>query len=117
MAFKRFPLLGFPGETNKPDGNILYQCHLPTARIALWTIRPISLSNPDRYELNLYKPLRDDMHKDDSLTEPCDRVAPDQPPIYVRSALEAQLAIFYLLQTYLPTETINDICSADQATG
>lgn len=113
MAFERFPLLGFPGEINRPDGNVLYQCHFPNARIALWVVAPFSLTK--RYELNLYKPLPHDAHRDDTLTDPSDRFAADQPPITIRSALEAQLAIFYLVQTYLPTETIDDIYSTDQA--
>jgi len=111
IAKARFPLLGFPSETNKPDGVIVYQCTFPTARIALWKY---GNGNSVVYGLNLYKPLPDDAHRDDTLTDQRDRYYEGQGPITIYSALEAQLMIYHLIQKYLPTEDIDDICSTIQ---
>ena len=100
MPQNRFPLMGFPGERNKRDGMVVYQCFFPTARIALWTLVA------GGYELNLYRPFPDDAHRDDTLTDHCDRYAKHQAPIFVNDAFEAQLAIFYLVQTYLPGDLL-----------
>ena len=96
----RFPLLGFPNENNKPDGNVVYQCFFGIARIALWDTSPQKIGV--NFELNIYKPLPDDAYRDDTLTDHRDRYARNQPPISVNDAFEAQLAIFYLIQKYLP---------------
>jgi len=109
MEYNKFPLMGFPGEHNRPDGNVVYQCFFPGARIALWWTQRYT-----RYELNLYKPLPDDAHRDDTLTDHHDRYNHNQAPISVHDVLEAQLAIFYLTQKYLPAGVTDDICNADQ---
>jgi hypothetical protein len=105
MEYKLFPLMGFPGEHNKPDGGVIYQCFFPTARIALWKVTPPTRTS--RYEVNLYKLLHTDAHSDDTLTDHRDRFARHQAPISVACALEAQLAINYLIQTHLPTGDTN----------
>ena len=97
MNTKLFPLMGFPGEHNRRDGMVVYQCFFPDARIALWTFAA------GGYQLNLYRPFHDDAHRDDTLTDKPDRYAPDQNPITVHCVVEAQLAINYLVQKYLPT--------------
>jgi len=107
MAYEIFPLMGFPGETNKQDGNVHYQCHFGIARIALW-------NSGTGYALNIYKPLPDDAHRDDTLTDHCDRYDPYQRPIKVGCVFEAQLAINYLIQIYLPTEVTNDFSNASE---
>jgi hypothetical protein len=115
MEYKTFPLMGFPGETNKPDGTVVYQCFFPTARIALWKVVPFTLTN--RFELNLYRPFPDDAYPDDTLTDYCDRFDVAQEPIPVNCVMEAQLAINFLVQKYLPTEVTNDFSNASEAAG
>jgi len=110
MDYSIFPLMGFPGETNKPDGGVVYQCFFPTGRIALWRTK-----HSRYYELNLYRPFPDDAHKDDTLTDHRDRIAAWQNPVRVNCVLEAQLAINYLIQTHLPTGDTN-VSSPDTVT-
>ena len=104
MEYKRrFPLMGFPKETNKRDGDIIYQCWFEGGRIALWQEPPTK-----NYALNIYR-LR---FTDESQSHVQDRLCSTQPPIRVNDAFEAQLAIFYLVQTYLPTEVTHDVSEA-----
>ena len=112
MEYKTFPLMGFPGETNKPDGSVVYQCYFPGARIALWII---DVAPSRRYEVNIYKPFPDDAHRDDTLTDHRDRFHMPQNPITIHCVMEAQLVINYLIQKYLPTEVTDDtLCSDSQ---
>ena len=61
-----FPLLGFPGENNK--ARWYWRCSAssppPASRIAEGGLADVHLP-----ELNLYKPLPDDAHRDDTLTD------------------------------------------------
>jgi hypothetical protein len=109
MESNRFPLLGFPGETNVRDGDILYRCYFEgKARVALWKHK-----HDRTYALNLYHAR----FTDESLTHVRDRISLRQGPIYVDDAFEAQLAIFYLVQKYLPTGVTDDISHAYQEDG
>jgi len=107
MEYSKFPLLGFPKESNKPDGDIVYKCWFEGARVFIWKDK----NDPVTYGLNLYKPR----FTDESQTHVMDRICKEQGPIHVADAFEAQLAIFYLIQKYLPTGVTDDICHADQA--
>jgi hypothetical protein len=104
----RFALLGFPNETNEPRSNVVYQCFVHNARIALWERRALK-----GYALNLYRAIPDSRMLNDTLTDVRDRYHVSQGPIEVADAFEAQLAINYLIQTYLPREVTGDIDGAD----
>jgi hypothetical protein len=109
---ERFPLLGFPNETNIPAGEIVYQCWFgTTARVAIWQWQQHrTMREKGRYGVNLYV-----NHATDKLcTHVQDRYSYKQKPIAVNDAFEAQLAINYLIQTHLPQEVIDDISNAGE---
>ena len=104
MEYK-FPLLGFPRESNKGWGGVIYQCWFSNARIALWT------HNQTNFALNIYHAR----FTDDVMTHKEDRFEPTQDAIVVRDAFEAMAMIIYLVQKYLPTEVTNDERCTGQA--
>jgi hypothetical protein len=106
MEYKKFPLMGFPKETNQRDQDIIYRCWFEGGRIAMWR----TPYDAGLYALNMYHCR----FTDESVTHVQDRINPKQGPIYVSDVLEAQLAINWLIQTYLPTEVTNDFSSTIQ---
>jgi hypothetical protein len=94
MAFsdEPFPLMGFPNESNDWVGSVIYSCEFAGGKIVMWreSFKP-------EYHLNLYR-------LDATEYNAGDRICRTQLPLKVSDVLEAQLAIFYLVQTYLPTE-------------
>ena len=107
MASSNFPLMGFPNENNDMHGEVVYQCFFEKVRVVIWYNAKLFAGN---YGLNLYT----HNYTDQSLTHVADRYEPHQKPIHVADAFEAQLAINYLLQTYLPTEVTNDFSNAGE---
>jgi hypothetical protein len=95
MGSDKFPLLGFPAETNERCGTVVYQCFFINARIALWR-REHGMEGESKYQLNLYK----NTFYQNELTHPTNRYRPLQLPIKVNDAMEAQLAINFLIQRY-----------------
>jgi hypothetical protein len=113
IPYTRFPLLGFPNESNEPEGVIVYRCRFGSeARIALWVRPPAQRPQGyKKYGLNLYI-----MQTTDGMsTHATNRYSPNQQPIDVDDAFEAQLAINYLIQKHLPQEVIDDINSTREA--
>lgn len=91
MESDRFPLLGFPNESNEPKySTVVYQCFFDNARIAIWADAP-----GKRYGINLYK-----LGPKEHITDARDRFDMYQKPIYVSDPLEAQMTIFFLLQKH-----------------
>lgn len=104
---KPFPLLGFPNESNEPEGVVVYRCRFGNeARIALWARNGSTLPRGyGKYGLNLYN-----LNTTDGMaTHAANRYSPNQRVIDVDDAFEAQLAINYLIQKHLPQEVIDDI--------
>jgi hypothetical protein len=97
-----FPLLGFPHESNACNGNVAYSAYVgDDCRIVMWKRH----QRYGGYAVNLYR-----NHMTDNIpTHQKDRYSYNQEPIPVADALEAQLAIFYLIQKHLPQEVIDDI--------
>lgn len=103
MAAERFPLLGFRGESNRFDDEVVYTCH-PTnsTRVVVWQYNPDGQS----YGVNIYKhPVQTDGY----LTSSADRLHIKQEPILVNDPLEVSLAINHLIQKYLPAEVTENV--------
>ena len=101
-----FPLLGFPRESNVWSSSVVYRAYVgDDCRIVLWKRH----QRYGGYAVNLYR-----KHMTDNIpTHQKDRYSFNQEPISVADALEAQLAIFYLIQKHLPQEVIDDINSTE----
>jgi hypothetical protein len=99
---EKFPLLGFPNETNyEPSGNVVYWCRpVPHARIVVWSYE----SGEHKYGVNIYH--HPQMYED-MLTSSKDRFRKDQEPLKLNDVFEVQLAIFHLIQTLLTEVTEN----------
>lgn len=102
MAFEKG--LGFANELLWPggghSGGVIYEVYFKAARAAVW-IRGIA---KNRFAVNLYQ-----LERDATTQMPTDRrlrVCPSQEPINVEDEIGAQLAIYYLMQTHLPSEVI-----------
>lgn len=110
MAYDFFPLMGFPKENNsRNEGeNVVYTCQFVGGRIVMWAG---GYKGKGTYALNLYR----NQYTDHSMSHPSDRFDFKRVPIPVDCVFEAQLAINYLVQKYLPTEVTNDFSNACNA--
>jgi hypothetical protein len=92
---KSFPMLGFPGETNRPRKNIVYRCYpTPSTLVCVW---PAYYEG--EYQLNIYH-----ANEDEFPTSVEHRLSPDQEPLSASDPFEVQCLIFHLIQTHLPSE-------------